>query len=625
MKKGSLKFIISIAVGAGLLFLTLNNFDLDKTISAIKSADKYNLIMALFLLVGAYILRARRWVIWEPELKYWDSFKIILVGFMGNNILPARLGEVLRAHCAAANIKNSFGRTATLASIAIERVLDGFVLAVIGILGLFLVPLEVRLSWALALVCILFFLLTVSLILGNCFHLKIRELFVKIHKTFPGHLTSFGKEKAGCFLDGLLLIRKPITILAALAATCAIWTMELISYFLISKAVFPGAEFYKSFIFLAVVNFASLFPFTVGGLGAIEGATAPFLINSGLPFNESLAMILIQHSYQFLFTTLVGGLFFFTNRYYQIPLYKDTKRIDKTLEPDSQLMSQTLDDLKMKLSQQLVCPNHSKREIDLSIIIPAFNEKNRLPKTILETIKWCRTNCPRYEILVVDDGSTDETFEIISLFAEYDEHLRAIANPHLGKGAAVRSGMLNASGKHVLFMDADGATPLDEIPKLRAKLDEGFPVAIGSRIMQNMGETQVVTSFHRKLIGRIFAAIVNIFGVRGIGDTQCGFKMFRGGIVRDIFFHQKVNGFAFDVEILYLARRLSFEIAEVPINWNNKEGSKVNLVLDSMKMLRDVFKIKVLHRELTPFYYAAKLRSKSSRMVTIGENCHEKT
>jgi dolichyl-phosphate beta-glucosyltransferase len=593
------KFIASLAIGCFLLVLTFRYFDLAKTLAAIRGARIEFLVLALLLLVIAYLLRGSRWMIWEPGLKYWDSFKIILVGFMGNNILPARLGELLRAHCAAANIDNSFGRTATLASIAIERILDGFVIALFGILGLLMVPLEARLSWALTLVCILFFMLTAGLILGNYFHLKIRALFDKIHDIFPGHLTSFGKEKVSYFLDGLLLIRKPGTMISALGMTFIIWGVELISYYLISCAVIRGTEFNISLIFLAVVNFASLFPFTVGGLGAIEGATTPFLINAGLPFNESLAMVLIQHGFQFFFTTAVGGIFYFTNKYYDIPLIQNSKKKGATskniLETDDQVLHETRLHLD-QLTQDLGIPRKQKRQVDLSIVIPAYNEKNRLPRTILETIKWCKSYCPNYEIIVVDDGSADETLEISKLFSEYDENVKVVANPHLGKGAAVRSGMLNAVGRHVLFMDADGATPLDEITKLRAKLDEGSPIAIGSRIVQDPGKTMVVTSFHRKFIGRAFAAIVNLFGVSGIGDTQCGFKMFRGEAVKDIFSRQKLNGFAFDVEILFLARKLSLEISEVPVNWENKEGSKVNLVLDSLRMLRDVLKLKVLHR-----------------------------
>ena len=601
MNKNHLKFTLSLITGIGLLFFTLRYFDLTKTRAAIAGAGSDQLLWALALLVAAYFLRGRRWMIWEPGLQYWDSFKLILVGFMGNNILPARLGELLRAHCAAACTDNDSGRTATLASIAIERILDGLVLALVGMLALFLVPLQARLSIALAFVCALFFLLTGGLILGNYCHLQIRSLLDGMQRMFPGRLSRFGKDKIGYFLDGLLLIRRPSTMIAALAMTCSIWGIELISYTLIARAVFPGTPAPAALLFLAVVNFSSLFPLTVGGLGAIEGATSVFLINAGLPGDQALAMVLIQHSFQFFFTTAVGAIFYFSNRYYDTGMLRAAKPVrvaDKgEVDPDNLILENTR--LQMdQLSHDLGIMLKDKRQIELSIVIPAYNERARLPKTVLETIKWCKENCSDYEIIIVDDGSTDKTLEIGLLFAEYQDNVSCIANPHLGKGAAVRSGMLNASGEHVLFMDADGATPLEEIPKLRSKLQQGYAVAIGSRIVRTPGETRVVTSLHRKLIGRLFAGIVSMFGVRGIGDTQCGFKIFRKEIVKEIFSHQKLNGFAFDVEILFIAHRFSLQVSEVPINWHNKEGSKVNLVLDSMKMLRDVLRLKVIHKNL---------------------------
>ncbi|HJV35192.1 dolichyl-phosphate beta-glucosyltransferase [Geomonas sp.] len=234
--------------------------------------------------------------------------------------------------------------------------------------------------------------------------------------------------------------------------------------------------------------------------------------------------------------------------------------------------------------------------VDLSIVIPAYNERNRLANTVLSTIRWCQSCCPSYEIIVADDGSTDETMEICRIFEEYDGNFTALSNPHLGKGSAVRAGMLHASGKHVLFMDADGATPLKEIERLRAKLEEGFPVAIGSRRSGEECATVVERRLHRRVIGKVFAAIVHLFGVSGIGDTQCGFKMFKAEVVKEIFSRQRLNGFAFDVEVLLLARRLSLEIAEVPVDWNCKAGSKVNLVVDTLRMLADVFKVKLIHR-----------------------------
>src|SRR5262249_29880723 len=174
--------------------------------------------------------------------------------------------------------------------------------------------------------------------------------------------------------------------------------------------------------------------------------------------------------------------------------------------------------------------------------------------------------------------------------------IRALACPHMGKGAAVRIGMLNAKGRLALFMDADGATPLSEIPKLLAAIEQGYDIAIGSRVSQQPGEAEIKTSLHRRLIGRIFAFFVNLLAIEGIADTQCGFKMFSREACAAIFSRQKTVGFAFDVEILYIARQLSLSIAEIPVNWIAQPGSKVNLVTDSIKMLMDISRVRWLHR-----------------------------
>lgn len=236
--------------------------------------------------------------------------------------------------------------------------------------------------------------------------------------------------------------------------------------------------------------------------------------------------------------------------------------------------------------------------VSLSIVIPAYNEQLRLPKTVIETIRWCRANAPEYEIVIVDDGSRDETLAVARLFSDYYPNVRVIACPHSGKGSAVRTGMLNASGDRVLFMDADGATPLSEIPKLGSKIDEGYAVAIGSRVVMDRAETVVTTSIHRRVIGRIFAALVSFIAVRGYRDTQCGFKMFRREASRAIFSRQRLNGFAFDVELLHIAGKLSIPVAEVPVNWNNQEESKVDLVRDSLRMFKDMLMIKSMHRRI---------------------------
>ena len=235
-------------------------------------------------------------------------------------------------------------------------------------------------------------------------------------------------------------------------------------------------------------------------------------------------------------------------------------------------------------------------EVELSIVIPAFDEQTRLPRTVLETFQWCTAQNVEFEIIIADDGSRDETLTLSRLFEQSDLRIRALACPHMGKGATVRMGVLNARGRYVLFMDADGATPLTEIPKLMSAIEGGHDVAIGSRVVQHPGEVEVKTSLHRRLIGRTFAFFVNLFAIEGIADTQCGFKMFRREAAAMIFSRQKLAGFAFDVEVLFIARRLSLAITEIPVNWISQPGSKVNLATDSMKMLWDISHIRWLHR-----------------------------
>jgi dolichyl-phosphate beta-glucosyltransferase len=234
--------------------------------------------------------------------------------------------------------------------------------------------------------------------------------------------------------------------------------------------------------------------------------------------------------------------------------------------------------------------------VRLSIVIPAYNEESRLPETLRKTVNWCAARDLEFEVIVVDDGSRDGTVALGRLFEETDQRIRVLACAHMGKGAAVRTGVLSANGHFVLFMDADGATPLSEIPKLIAGIDEGYDVAIGSRVVRREGEAEVKTALHRRIIGRTFAFFTGLLALGGIADTQCGFKMFRREAAAAIFSRQKTVGFAFDVEILFIARRLSLSIVEVPVNWVAQPGSKVNLVTDSFRMLWDICRISWLHR-----------------------------
>ncbi len=242
----------------------------------------------------------------------------------------------------------------------------------------------------------------------------------------------------------------------------------------------------------------------------------------------------------------------------------------------------------------------TRSDVYLSIVIPAYNEEERLPRTVLETLSFCTRKNLDFEIVIADDGSRDATLRLAQLFEERDARVRPLSCPHLGKGSDVRMGMLNARGQNVLFMDADGATPLTEIDKLIAALEAGNDVAFGSRALRLDDGVKVKTSLHRRLIGRVFAFFVGVLAVGGIKDTQCGFKMFRREAVAAIFPLQKTPGFAFDVEILYIARRLGLSIVEVPVNWVAQPGSKVNLVSDSIKMLWDIAQIRWMHRHFQP-------------------------
>jgi uncharacterized protein (TIRG00374 family) len=152
--------VLSLAFVGLILYELLRRFEVDQTVATVRQAQPGLLALGITLMILAYLLRGARWRIWERSLSYWDSFRLILIGFMGNNVLPARLGEILRAHCAAAKTESDRGRTAALASIAAERILDGFVLAVFGLVGIVLVPVDPRLRWGLFVVSIAFASLT---------------------------------------------------------------------------------------------------------------------------------------------------------------------------------------------------------------------------------------------------------------------------------------------------------------------------------------------------------------------------------------------------------------------------------------------------------------------------------
>jgi dolichyl-phosphate beta-glucosyltransferase len=234
----------------------------------------------------------------------------------------------------------------------------------------------------------------------------------------------------------------------------------------------------------------------------------------------------------------------------------------------------------------------NKPEPYVSIIIPAYNEAKRIGKT-LETIKKFLSDKPySWEIILVDDGSSDFTISTArSKIA--DSRLRILKNPrNLGKGASIRNGMMSAKGRYLLFSDADLSTPIEELDNLLGYCEKGYDVAIGSRALK---ESQLIVRqpWYREMMGRIFNVFVRLIVVKGIKDTQCGFKMFSRRAGREIFPRQQLKGFAFDVELLLLAQKSGYKIKEVPVKWINSPSTKVSALKDSAKMFLDLIKLRL--------------------------------
>jgi dolichyl-phosphate beta-glucosyltransferase len=260
-------------------------------------------------------------------------------------------------------------------------------------------------------------------------------------------------------------------------------------------------------------------------------------------------------------------------------------------------------------------------EPTVSVVIPAYNEVSRILPTLFSTIDHFVTLQISHEIIVVDDGSWDATAELVREVSRRLKSVRLICLPsNMGKGAAVRAGVRNATGEQVLIADADGATPIGEYSELQAALMAGADLAIGSR--QPTEHTQVNRQLKRWLMGRTFALLVNGWAVPGIADTQCGFKLFKSEVARRVFSLQTLNGFAFDVELLRIARVLNYVVVEVPINWADVAGSKMNLVRDSLRMLWDVLRIPGIVRASVYRESHRALPAEPERLLLGGPESH---
>lgn len=250
------------------------------------------------------------------------------------------------------------------------------------------------------------------------------------------------------------------------------------------------------------------------------------------------------------------------------------------------------------------------KEVFLTVVVPAYNEERRLPLSLEKVFSFLEKQNYPCEVIVVDDGSDDNTVRVVedliesrrSEDAQFDCLLRLVKNEHRGKGYAVRSGMLQGRGKYILFSDADFSTPIEDVAKLLFWLDHGFDVAIGSREGENARRYD--EPFYRHVMGRVFNLLVRLVTSSRLQDTQCGFKAFTRESAHDLFRRVQLYGeksgkvkgamvTGFDVEVLFLAAKKGYRIKEVPVLWYHYSGSKVNPFRDSARMIRDIVKVRI--------------------------------
>ena len=234
----------------------------------------------------------------------------------------------------------------------------------------------------------------------------------------------------------------------------------------------------------------------------------------------------------------------------------------------------------------------------LSIVLPAYNEERRLPSTLERLQAFATSTGLDCEVIVVDNASNDGTSAVAQRAMQGWSQLRLMRTEQRGKGLAVRTGVLAARGSIVFFGDADLSWPLEDVERFAKFVSDEWPVVIGSR--EGHGARRVGEPFYRHYMGRVFNRVVQLLAVPGIEDTQCGFKAFRADAARAIFERQKIRGFGFDVEVLFLARQLGYGICEIPLEWAHNGDSRVDPLMDSLKMLLDVLAVRLAAARARP-------------------------
>jgi dolichyl-phosphate beta-glucosyltransferase len=231
-------------------------------------------------------------------------------------------------------------------------------------------------------------------------------------------------------------------------------------------------------------------------------------------------------------------------------------------------------------------------DVTYSIVIPAYNEGQRLGPALENVLAYVRQQGWDAEVIVVSDGSRDNTTDIVREYAKKNSNLRLLENPgNHGKGYSVRSGILSARGDIILFTDADLSSPIEEMPKLLDALSSGADIAIGSRWLRAELQTQR-QSLHRQLFGRIFNLLLRLTLGLQFKDTQCGFKAFTRRAAQTILPLQRIERWGFDPEILFLARMFGFRVDEIPVRWGHSGGTRINPLVDGARMFQEMLRIR---------------------------------
>jgi len=357
-------------------------------------------------------------------------------------------------------------------------------------------------------------------------------------------------------------------------AGLSIWGVEAALFVFATQSVLPHAEALLLYLlFTGIMEFS----FVPLALGIAESAALAGLMYGNAP--TALACIALFHAARLLPLLPLGALYLARYKLCFLDLLDAglINRLVQTQRPAHGWRYSASD-----------APDAPR----LSIIIPAYNEAERLPGYLSEIRGELDQMNLDAEILVVDDGSKDNTAGYVTSVSRQDPRVQLLAQPYnQGKGKAIQRGMLEARGHHLLFADADGATPFREVQQLLAATDAGHEIAIGSRRTSSEAATRERTGL-RALMGQMFYSFVNFLAVPGINDTQCGFKLFRRDCARALFADLNESGWAFDVEVLYRAQLTGYGIAEVAVDWHEVDGSKVNPVRDAIRMFIAVFRIR---------------------------------